>query len=566
MRSLGNLKFDVPPLKADPDALARLAAAIGGRPTWVAASTYEREEEIVAAAHRLIRQRHPDALTIIVPRHPERGEAVRAMLAASGLTVAQRSRGNPLLREIDVYIADTLGELGLFYRLAPIAFLGGSLVPHGGQNPIEPTPTQCRRVTRTSRSQLRRHLRAARQSAAGSGDYRRRHARRCSQPADGRPGGHLRPCGQGQPGACQAERCSRGNDDRHVPVPCRRAGRTMIRTAPAFWWRAEMSAAAMALAPVARIWSAGAAWRMTRQPQYRPPVPVICIGNFVVGGAGKTPTAIALARIARGRGLRPGLLASGYGGSNAGPLLVDAAHHNADEVGDEALLLAAAAPTVIARDRAAGAHRLVAEGIDLIVMDDGFQNPSVAKDLSLVAVDATVGIGNGRVVPAGPLRAPLKLQLRRAGALVVIGDGKAAEPLVRAAARAGRAILRGRLRPAKVRDWRKEPILAFAGIGRPDKFFATLAEARAPVAHAVGFPDHHRYSDAEAAELLATAEAEKLRLVTTEKDMVRLAGRNGPAGTLCERAEAFQVILEFENPTAIGETIDGAVRAAALAV
>ena len=139
VRAVGNLKFDVPPLAADSGAVARLTAAIGGRPSWIAASTHEGEEEIVADAHRLIRQRHGEALTIVVPRHPERGDTVRAMLVAKGLTVAQRSRGEPLLRETDAYLADTLGELGLFYRLTPIAFLGGSLIPHGGQNPIEPT-------------------------------------------------------------------------------------------------------------------------------------------------------------------------------------------------------------------------------------------------------------------------------------------------------------------------------------------------------------------------------------------------------------------------------------------
>ena len=139
VRTVGNLKYDVPPLAADKNAVDRLKSAIGPRPVWIAAATHEGEEEIVAEAHKLIRQRHGQVLTIVVPRHPERGDAVRAMLAGKGLTVAQRSRGNPLLHEIDVYLADTLGELGLFYRLAPIAFLGGSLIPHGGQNPIEPT-------------------------------------------------------------------------------------------------------------------------------------------------------------------------------------------------------------------------------------------------------------------------------------------------------------------------------------------------------------------------------------------------------------------------------------------
>jgi 3-deoxy-D-manno-octulosonic-acid transferase len=139
VRTVGNLKFDVPPLAADAAALARLESALAGRPAWVAASTHEGEEELVADAHRLVRERHPDALVIVVPRHPERGDAVRAVLAGKGLTVAQRSRDNPISREIDAYLADTLGELGLFYRLTPIAYLGGSLIPHGGQNPIEPT-------------------------------------------------------------------------------------------------------------------------------------------------------------------------------------------------------------------------------------------------------------------------------------------------------------------------------------------------------------------------------------------------------------------------------------------
>ena len=337
----------------------------------------------------------------------------------------------------------------------------------------------------------------------------------------------------------------------------------MTLKAPAFWWRERGGLATVALWPVARLWGAASAWRMTRPPHYRPPVPVICIGNFVVGGAGKTPTAMALARIARGRGLKPGLLASGYGGRETGPLLIDPDEHDAERVGDEPLELAAAAPTVVASDRAAGARRLVEEGVDLIIMDDGFQNPAIAKDLSLVVIDASVGIGNGRVVPAGPLRAPLKLQLNHADMLLVVGEGAAAEPLIRAAARSGRGTLRAQLRPTRVREWRKQPILAFAGIGRPEKFFATLAELHAPVARAVGFPDHHRYTDSEAAELIAAAEAGNLRLVTTEKDRARLAGRSGMAGTLHDRAEALQIVLEFENLTAIGETIDAAVRAAA---
>jgi tetraacyldisaccharide 4'-kinase len=337
------------------------------------------------------------------------------------------------------------------------------------------------------------------------------------------------------------------------------------RRAPDFWWREDASGAALALWPISRVWGAVANWRMSQPARYRPPVPVVCVGNFTVGGAGKTPAAIALARIARGRGLKPGILATGYGAKLPAALMVDPAGHDAKQVGDEALLLAAVAPTVVARDRVEGARKLVDAGAEIVIMDDGFQNPSLAVDLSLVAVDAGVGIGNGRVIPAGPLRAPLTPQLRRAGALLVIGQGSGADPLIRAAARAGRQTVRARIKPTRVRDWRKDPILAYAGIAHPEKFFATLAETHAPVVRTLSFPDHYRYTEIDAEKLLAIADAEKLRLVTTEKDLVRLGGSTGTLAKLRERSEAFHVFLEFENPTAIGEMIDGAVRKSALA-
>lgn len=338
-----------------------------------------------------------------------------------------------------------------------------------------------------------------------------------------------------------------------------------MTAAPAFWWRRKRGPAALLLWPLARIVGVYAGWRMGRPPRFRPPVPVICIGNFVVGGAGKTPTALALARIARARGLKPGFLASGYGGSRPGPLLVDPRTHGAAEVGDEPLLLAAAAPTVVGRDRTAGARLLLDQGIDLILMDDGFQNPYLAKDLSLVCVDAAVGVGNGLTLPAGPLRAPLGLQLRRADALIVIGEAEDAEPLIRAAARRGRATLRARFKPVRVREWRKRPILAYAGIGRPQKFFDSLAAIKAPVMKTVAFPDHHPFTEAEAAHLIAEAEAGGLRLLTTEKDMARLGGATGGLAGLRERSEAFPIVLEFENPAAIGELVaETAMRVAAL--
>ena len=251
----------------------------------------------------------------------------------------------------------------------------------------------------------------------------------------------------------------------------------MRLTAPSFWWR-ERAGAGVLLWPFARLWGIGAEWRMARPARFRPPVAVICVGNYVVGGAGKTPTVIALVRLAKAGGLKPGILARGYGGNTAGPVLVDRAAHRAAEVGDEALLLAVAAPTVVASDRVAGAKRLLEEGVDMIILDDGFQDPALAKDVALIAIDAAAGVGNGRVMPAGPLRAPLRAQVRATDALLVIGEGSRAQPLIRLAARAGRPVFTASLIPATTREWQKDKILAFAGIGRPQKFFDSLAGVR----------------------------------------------------------------------------------------
>jgi len=299
---------------------------------------------------------------------------------------------------------------------------------------------------------------------------------------------------------------------------------------------------------------------LRRKPRFKSSVPVVCVGNFVVGGAGKTPIALALAKIARNCGLQPGFLTRGYGGLERGPLVVDPESPFPERVGDEALLLAAAAPTVVAHDRPAGAALLTASGVDFIIMDDGFQNPSLAKDLVFVAVDSEVGVGNRMVLPAGPMRAPFKVQLRQADALVIVGDGAAADPLVRAAARAGRTILRARLKPMRVRGWRKNPILAYAGIGRPEKFFSSLADIKAPVAKTMAFADHHRYTEVEAERLIAHADAAGLRLVTTEKDFARLTGAGGAVGRLRERSEAFAVTLEFENSVAVAEMVGALAR------
>ena len=292
--------------------------------------------------------------------------------------------------------------------------------------------------------------------------------------------------------------------------------------APAFWWR-EPGLAAALLAPVAAVWGAVAARRMRRSGT-RVPIPVLCVGNVTVGGSGKTPTAIALASLLRSRGFRPAFLTRGYGGSLAGPVEVDLRRHGAPEVGDEALLLARAAPTVVARDRPAGADLAAMLGADLVIMDDGLQNPSLEKTLSVAVFDGGVGIGNGRVLPAGPLRAPLSAQWPTIDAVLVIGPGPAGERIEEEARRRRVPVLRAELAPTPRAADRLEGrrVLAFAGIGRPEKFFATCRALGLDVVQTRSFPDHHPYGVAEIGALLDEAERQRLVPVTTEKDAVRL--------------------------------------------
>jgi len=316
--------------------------------------------------------------------------------------------------------------------------------------------------------------------------------------------------------------------------------------APSFWWR-EPGFISASLSPTAALYGAVAAWRMRRRGR-EVGVPVVCIGNLTLGGAGKTPTALALGRLLHAAGRRPFFLTRGYGGTLAGPLIVDTEKHTARHVGDEPLLLARIAPTVVARDRVAGAAMARDAGAGLVVMDDGFQNPSLQKHLAILAIEGRYGIGNGRVFPAGPLRAPLVAQLARAHALVVIGEAAGAAAVVAACRARGRKIFHGRLAPdaAAVAALTTRPVLAFAGIGHPEKFFATLDAAgiAAPVRRS--FPDHHRYTAAEAGALVAEAERANLTLLTTEKDVARLAG-DAAVAPLARRARALPVTLTLDD-------------------
>jgi tetraacyldisaccharide 4'-kinase len=315
-----------------------------------------------------------------------------------------------------------------------------------------------------------------------------------------------------------------------------------------FWWYRKRGAIASALAPVGRIYGGVAERRFAGTQTYRSRLPVICIGNFTAGGGGKTPTAIALARLLIELGGQPCFLTRGYGGKSKGPLLVTMGQ-SAEEVGDEPLLLAEAAPTMVAADRAAGAKAIEASAASIIVMDDGFQNPSLAKDFSFVVVDADAGIGNGLVMPAGPLRAPLDAQMKRCDTIIVIGNGGKAKSVIDAAAAGGKPVLKARMVPLQDKRWLGVlPVIGFAGIARPEKFFATLRNNGARLIDTRSYPDHYRYSERQARSLLKEAKDYNAMLVTTEKDWVRLPADDGSdAAELRHRSRPFLIAVEFED-------------------
>ena len=293
---------------------------------------------------------------------------------------------------------------------------------------------------------------------------------------------------------------------------------------PAFWWSGAGPQAQL-LAPLGFIYGTITARRMALEGA-QAGLPVLCVGNFTLGGAGKTPAVIMLAKMLADGGGRPFCLSRGYGGTEAGPKLVDGRADSAAQVGDEALLLARAAPTVVARDRVAGAEFARAQGASVIILDDGLQNPSLAKDFTLAVIDARRGTGNARVFPAGPLRAPLDAQLARTDALLVVGEGNAADGVAARLHAQARPVFHARLVPDKavVSALSGQNVLAFAGIGDPDKFFATARAAGIVVSRRRTFPDHYRYTPQDASELILRAEHSGLTLLTTEKDRARMGG------------------------------------------
>jgi tetraacyldisaccharide 4'-kinase len=320
---------------------------------------------------------------------------------------------------------------------------------------------------------------------------------------------------------------------------------------PAFWYRPR-SPKSHLLSPLGALYGAIAARRMARK-SFDAGIPVLCVGNYHVGGAGKTPTVLALTKLLRELDETPVVLSRGYGGRLHGPVMVDPARHAASDVGDEPLMMARDVPVAVARDRLDGVALAKSQGATVILMDDGFQNPKLLKDASLIVIDSERGLGNGEVFPAGPLRAPLKPQLARTDALVLIGDGHAADQVAAEISARGKPVLRARLTPdaASVAQLAGKRVLAFAGIGDPERFFRTLRATGIEVAGTRSFADHHMFSPAELAALAADAAREQLTMVTTEKDLARLRGTEGVRDAIVP----FAVQLAFDDPARLKQLI-----------
>ncbi|MBX2829665.1 MAG: tetraacyldisaccharide 4'-kinase [Rhodospirillales bacterium] len=293
------------------------------------------------------------------------------------------------------------------------------------------------------------------------------------------------------------------------------------------------------LSPLSALWRAGTYIRHLTTTARHPGCPVFCVGNFTVGGAGKTPTAIELFNILTALGRTPHFVSRGYGGSITGPHRVDLKSDSASQVGDEPLLLAHNGPAWVSRDRFLGAETAHAAGADAIILDDGLQNPSLIKDCSFAVVDSVYGIGNGQVMPAGPLREPLLNGLEKVRAIILIGDQT---PSFITNLPASVPVLRAHIEPINGAEFSGQKVMAFAGIGRPEKFYDSLKQVGAEIVKIHDFDDHHAFSAQEIAALHAQSSQLGATLVTTQKDLMRLPMQSRDA------ISSLDIRLVFDDP------------------
>jgi tetraacyldisaccharide 4'-kinase len=340
---------------------------------------------------------------------------------------------------------------------------------------------------------------------------------------------------------------------------------------PSWWYATDGSGQVpqALLAPAAWLYGRMAQRRFEKNVSYRSRLPLICVGNFTAGGTGKTPLTQLIASLIAANGERPVVLSRGYGGAMRGPVFVDGQQHRAAEVGDEPLLLSRTVPVVISRDRRAGVQLIEAGpgGADAVIMDDGLQNAALKKDLVIALVDGARGIGNGAVIPAGPLRAPMEFQFGLADAIVVNGrstvEGRETAVLDELRRRFPGPVLEARVAPAANVEWLGDrPVLAYSGIGNPARFFTTLSGLGAKVVETRTFGDHHQFKEREASDLIAAAEALGAQLVTTEKDWVRLSREGGALEALQHASRPLPIQLTFDEQDGarLASLVDAAVK------
>jgi len=565
----GNLKFSAPNLPADPAEVARLSALLGSRPRWLAASTHPADDAIVARVHRALAERHAGLLTAVAPRHPERGAAVAAVMGGA----PRRSLGQDFPEHGGAWVADTLGELGLLFRVFPIVFMGKSFSGGGGQNFLEPARLGCAVAT----GPATQNFTQARDMAVAAGaltvveneealiTWLDARLRRAAPAATLAPVGTLPsllaaklvalmgPLSSTTPPPRASKPPAPPARDRSAAPKPTKARKVIAPKAgaraqpPAFWRHDSGSLLPLVLSPLSGAVSGLTARRVARTG-WRAPVPVICCGNAGVGGAGKTTLVLDLAARLQARGLAVHVLTRGYGGSAAGVIRVDPAVHDAEAVGDEALLLADMAPTWRSADRAAAAHQAIAAGAQILVMDDGLQNATLIKSFSLLVIDGGFGFGNGRVLPAGPLREPVRAAAARSNAAVLIGADQAG---ALASLPAFLPVFAARLVPgAGSAALAGTRVVAFAGIGRPEKFFAMLRDAGVVVVRGVAFADHYPFTARDLSELRQLADDLDAIAVTTPKDFVRIPSAMKPhfqpvgVSMIWEDAQALEALLD----------------------